>query len=370
MTCDAAALAKKLRGLPYSCEGRIEYLMKKYSDSETEACSTAVRGGACGPECDPGYCSKLSSSESEPSSSLEYLGKSPDVHTRRLAVASFIDGTEHMFGTYSIRVQMEKFNMTAQGVVQVAVVPTTFRATHKKEWGVLHQWLDKKNIYEVDKDHIYNKLTSGGVWKPTFNKLWLFNLTNYDKVIVLDLDILIRTSLMHWFDYPTPCATQAQDNIEWNSGAMVIMPSTDVFNQMLAILPKMASFSDEKFAEKPKMNDNWNSAYHDQGFLSAFYTHQDRGNATSKDRMKTMPTEASILSSSIVRKQFIYFTEFRRHIFETVHFTTDKPWKGRTGPSNLALCLMLQEWAGSVKGIDQYMNPCKNDFLRNCPKQT
>jgi len=75
------------------------------------------------------------------------------------------------------------------------------------------------------------------VWKGTFNKLWLFNLTEFDKVIMMDADVLIRTHINHWFDYPTPCAIQAGDNISWNTGALVIRPDTHVFEQMLSQLP-------------------------------------------------------------------------------------------------------------------------------------
>jgi len=52
-TCDAAALAKQADGLPFSCQERIEYLMTRYGDSQSKACSTAVQGGACGLECLP-----------------------------------------------------------------------------------------------------------------------------------------------------------------------------------------------------------------------------------------------------------------------------------------------------------------------------
>lgn len=279
---------------------------------------------------------------------------------RRLAVATFVDGPGHVYGVYSIKQQMEKFNMTAQGVKLVTVVDTGFPRRFAKEWGILHQWFHSSDIYQVNKAYIASKINDD-LWSGTFNKLWLFNLTDYDTVIVLDQDVLIRTSLMHWFDYPTPCATQAQDQIEWNSGAMVISPDTDVFNAMALTLPKVHKLTPESFASPV---DNLNSGYHDQGFLSAFFT----TSRTAAGRMKTLPTEASILSSSLRRPQFRYFAERRRHILETIHFTVDKPWRGQTAPNHAAVCDMLREWKASVAGMEAYGLAVENDYLRNCPK--
>jgi len=279
---------------------------------------------------------------------------------RRLAVATFVDGGAHLYGVYSIKQQMEAFNMTQQGVQLVTVVDATFPQQESKSWDILNQWFDEKDIYQVDREYILSKINEG-LWKGVFNKLWLFNLTEFDTVIVLDQDVLIRTSLMHWFDYPTPCATQANDNIEWNSGAMVISPNTDVFNEMVDLLPSVYPLKPEHFA--PNATDNWTSSTGQQGFLSAFFT----TGATAANRMKTMPIEAAILSSSLRRRRFRYFAERRRHIFETVHFTMDKPWRGKTQPGEEIICDMLREWKTSVDGMEAYGIKVENDFLRNCP---
>lgn len=55
-SCDADALAWKNKRLPFSCQARIHYLMRKYDNSHSQACSAAVRGGACGVACDPVLC--------------------------------------------------------------------------------------------------------------------------------------------------------------------------------------------------------------------------------------------------------------------------------------------------------------------------
>jgi len=58
-TCDAIGLAKHTDGLPFSCREHLLYLMTRYGNSQTDACSIAVQGGACGPDCDPDRCESV-----------------------------------------------------------------------------------------------------------------------------------------------------------------------------------------------------------------------------------------------------------------------------------------------------------------------
>jgi len=284
----------------------------------------------------------------------------------RIAIASFVDSTEHVYGVYSIRKQMEKFNMTSAGLEQVVVVPDSFAKQYPKEYEALAQWIGKKYIYFINKDHIYDKMADDTLWQGVFNKLWLFNLIKYDKLILLDTDILIRNNILHWFDYLTPCATQAKDNIEWNSGAMVIQPNTTTFQGLVDMVPRVKRFDRKMLSNDPSENvDNFNSGYGQQGFLSAFFTQESLG---ASERMKTMPTEASVLISSIATKQLRYFTEFRQHIFETVHFTTAKPWKKDTDPTHDRIeCGFRREYSDSFEGIENYgFYPIRTKFLRDC----
>lgn len=274
---------------------------------------------------------------------------------RRLAVATFLDKPVHMYGTYAIKQQMDKFNMSQAGVALVVVVPTSFPEENQKLWEILNQWVPSEHLYQVDREYIIDKL-NGGLWRGTFNKLWLFNLTNYDTAIILDQDIHIRTSLMHWFDFPTPCATQKFDSFEWNSGAMVISPSTAVFDELIELLPRVTAH------EGNGTHDNLNSGFGQQGFLSSFFTQADHPSL----RMKTMGKEASVLSSEIRKGTFDYFLNHRDHIIETIHLTTMKPWLTRTVTRNGRLCTVLREWAESVKGYQEAGLGPLPDYTRDC----
>ena len=287
--------------------------------------------------------------------SKEYGEHSP----RRVAVVNFVGGMDQIYGVYSIQQQMLKHNMTAAHIV---LAPDSLDQNLKD---VIALWLgDKNNLRVVNETAIMSKIADdSGIWKGVFNKLWAFNLTEFEKIIVLDSDVLIRTDISHWADYPTPCAIQAKDDLDWNSGAMVITPDTKLFEEMLSLLPNLKKFDSTKTYHK----DPIMSSYHDQGFITAFFT-KVRKNATNEKRC-VMPTESAVLSSSLTNPIHAYYSTFHPWIYETIHFTTDKPWRGNTAPDHWFVCKMLREWNETMLGIEKYyhlVEPLKNDYLRNC----
>ena len=230
--------------------------------------------------------------------------------------------------------------------------------------GLIHK------IYPFKQNHIQDIVRDSGLWEGVFNKLFLFNLTEYDKVIRLDCDVLIRQNLMHWFDYGTPCAIQAHDELEWNSGVMVISPNRTVFDDMVAKLPDVERVEYEGktkdeggYLFDPLGSDEWNSGIGEQGFLSSYFT----TNPDPSLRMKTMPTEDAICISSLQRKQMQYFWFRRNHIFSTVHMTTLKPWYQDSAPGNRVGCDVMREWVRSVDDLkERYNLTVPNLPLRNC----
>ena len=73
-------------------------------------------------------------------------------------------------------------------VDHVVVVPNNING---KYYNVLVQWLGERNVHKVDPGYLLNRMDDKQLmWKQTFQKLWLYNLTEYDKVIVLDADVL------------------------------------------------------------------------------------------------------------------------------------------------------------------------------------
>jgi hypothetical protein len=259
----------------------------------------------------------------------------------------------YLWGVYSIRKQMKKFNMTPQ-VSHVALVASDMKQESK---ALLVEWLGPKNVRDIDVS-VVRKYVPDGLWYQVFSKIEAFNVTDFDKLIVLDNDIFIRQSIMHWFDYPTPAATQARGTIEWNSGAMVIEPSKRLYNKLLEYIPKTRLWK----PERDNGEDTWNSGRGHQGFLSSFFL----SNVTD-DSMFTMSYGASVLSSDLAQQnENQYFWKHRNDAIETMHFT-HKPWSENTHPNSVALCAMFREWLESVADAPMdRMKPLPN-FLQKCP---
>jgi len=282
---------------------------------------------------------------------------------KRYAVVNFVDESdEYLWGLYSMHVQLQKFHMTPH-VEHIAMVSENIS---KKSRALVAEWLGEDGIREFDRKEILKKVPKRNLRQGVFLKLEAFNMTKFDKIIVLDNDILVRTNLMHWFDYPTPAATGARGMIEWNSGAMVIEPRTSLYDALLEYLPRTRRWTGKptKYMPDPwNGTDPWNSNGGQQGYLSAFFL----SNVTS-DEMFTMSYGASVLSGDLEdRPHNSYYWKYRPHVFETIHFTRHKPWKPTLYTKSPVTCSMLREWVDSVKDAPKDKLPELPDVMKNCP---
>lgn len=66
-------------------------------------------------------------------------------------------------------------------------------------------------------------------WNGTFDKLLVFGLAQYDKLVFIDSDMLIFRNIDHLFDAPhlSACFDGQYDKHNLNSGLMVIEPTND-----------------------------------------------------------------------------------------------------------------------------------------------
>ncbi|MES2109053.1 MAG: glycosyltransferase [Bacteroidota bacterium] len=106
-----------------------------------------------------------------------------------------------------------------------------------------------------------------------YTKLHTFLLTDYDKVIYLDCDLLICANIEALFDAPHMSAVVAgglvKENAAWtelNAGLLVIEPSQQLFDQIITAIPHTASKDGS-----------------DQGFLQTYY------NTWPKDEVLHLP---------------------------------------------------------------------------------
>ena len=239
------------------------------------------------------------------------------------------------------------------------------RGINEKFHDAIALWVGEENIRWVNKADLLDRFAFGAnLWQGVFSKLWAHNMTEFDKIIVLDADILIRTNIMHWFDYSTPCAVQT--GMEWNSGAIVIKPDAEEFQDMWNELPKLKRYNDQMTYD----SDPLTGGHGQQAFLTSFFLreHKKKGENPTAKRC-VMPIEASVPSSALRGESFSYFNKFHPEVYETVHLTLDKPWRGGAKPDHPFICSLLREWNETMVGLNEYRDlvpPIRNNFLEKC----
>jgi glycogenin glucosyltransferase len=103
-------------------------------------------------------------------------------------------------------------------------------------------------VPEVIKER--NKSKGMGIWNTIFQKLWIFALTEYSKVVYLDSDIMVCANVDELFDKPHMSCVQDSAKIlhipEWegfteiNAGVLVVEPDQMVFNEMIRMISLQA----------------------------------------------------------------------------------------------------------------------------------
>lgn len=104
-----------------------------------------------------------------------------------------------------------------------------------------------------------------GRWNETFFKLQIFNLTQFEKVVFLDLDMIIVQNIDELFDKPHMSAVPAgRCAHNWwtsfNSGLMVIEPNNAVYQEIISCIPVACKVRLQK-----------NQGFGDQDVLNFYY---------------------------------------------------------------------------------------------------
>ena len=114
---------------------------------------------------------------------------------------------------------------------------------------------------------IHKKFTNN--WKNCFTKYKLFDLTEYDKIVFLDADIMVLKNLDDLFDKPnmTACVDGEYFNIwpnylHFNAGCLVIEPSHGTY---LDLLKELENINHEKYQRNEVIADQevLNFYFHD-----------------------------------------------------------------------------------------------------------
>ncbi|MDP1625047.1 MAG: glycosyltransferase [bacterium] len=149
----------------------------------------------------------------------------------------------------------------------VALVAPVLSRTSLKE-------LDAHHISYRVIDHMIENPTDVDVnhrWHSTYFKLHIFNLTEFEKIVYLDADMLVLRNIDNLFKASHLSATNAGGMLPrksfWkhiNTGLLVIEPDRGVFLDMLNLVGKVENLKSEGTVDRPIRGS-------DQDFLNAYY---------------------------------------------------------------------------------------------------
>ncbi|MDB5886439.1 MAG: hypothetical protein JWR74_2610 [Polaromonas sp.] len=126
-------------------------------------------------------------------------------------------------------------------------------------------------------------------WSNTFDKIYFFGLTQFEKIVYLDSDMIVLDNIDHLFEKPHMSAVAAGRLVhaDWtrlNSGLMVIEPEKDLPSRIAKMLePAMdraAKAGNEAIGDQDLINEyykDWpvqNNLHLDEGY-NVFHYHAD-----------------------------------------------------------------------------------------------
>lgn len=184
--------------------------------------------------------------------------------------------------------------------------------------------------------------TRGSYFSGIFSKLHVWNMTEYDRIIYLDSDVLVMQSIDRMFDCGTFCAAFRHSDL-FNAGIIVVQPNRTIFEDMIKKISRVPSYDDG-----------------DQGFLNVYFkdlVYAPFFNWTGTSRENQPMRMPAGLNSDIG----VYYANSRWSIpqekIRIIHYTFGpiKPWIWWT---NFLFDLNVH-WTNVRKRLTQY--PDQND---------
>lgn len=185
-------------------------------------------------------------------------------------------------------------------------------------------------------------------WNSTLDKLFVFELMQFDKIVYLDSDMMVLENIDHLFDKPHMSAVVAAGKVpgneSWkglNSGLLVIVPEKDIVEKLIKTIPQVVS-------KKENVGD--------QDILQSYF--QDwTGNADLK-----LDDKYNLFFSSIhdyVELGYKIYSEKDEKNIAVVHFTGKvKPWMKKDGVK-YELKLFLKKLLGMQTESDRILSSYK-----------
>jgi len=170
-----------------------------------------------------------------------------------------------------------------------------------------------RNLIEYDQKHCLVNFTGDKIQtlQNYYNKLFIFGLNRFEKLIYLDADMILLKNIDNLFDKPHLSAVlnhQKNGRYYFNSALMVLEPSKTLFKDLIKFLSEMSA--EEIYSE----SNEHHFCYWDQDYLNTYF----------KDWMKTQEHLID-LSYNVFSNSFGYYNLSKEDVC-IAHMVEKKPW--------------------------------------------
>ncbi|KEG07558.1 glycosyl transferase [Trypanosoma grayi] len=150
-----------------------------------------------------------------------------------IAYLTCISNEEFVDGALVLGVSLRKTSSFLQeGVADLVVIITEKRVSEASKRRLLREGT-YNHVFEVP-SLAYRIPSNSGIFRDTFDKIYMFNLTMYEKVVFMDADMIAVRSMDKLFSKPE---VQRPDHVGaiggkgyFQTGMMVIVPTQEMFN--------------------------------------------------------------------------------------------------------------------------------------------
>lgn len=168
---------------------------------------------------------------------------------------------------------------------------------------VLPDWIVEKNR------------TSHANWSNTFDKLSIFELTEFDKLVFLDSDMFVRNNIDELFEKPDMSAT-----VDRNDTVLVKKNYQKITSGMLVLEPKLGMISEFLSIINDESIKNKYTSIGDQDIIQLYYS--DWG---EKQELH-LPVKYNMFFGDI--EYYVNKEIYSLDDISIIHFiTSNKPWK-------------------------------------------
>ena len=179
----------------------------------------------------------------------------------------------------------------------------------------------KKNNIQIKKiDGVFLKNHKIDKWYFTFSKLNIFSQTQFEKIVYIDLDMVITENLDHLFNKKHYSSVNSggfiyKDWIDLNSGLIVFMPSKELFNSLINMTKDGTYYSSDqdilqKYYKDWSTNKELNLGYKYNMFVCHIPQAIQKLNFTTIHNMSEINAEPKQINN-----------------IKVFHYIHPKPWK-------------------------------------------